>query len=38
MKTKNYERRQFINYLLGGTFTLAFTPNLLAQKPYLFKR
>jgi lysophospholipase L1-like esterase len=31
MKTKNYERRQFINHLLGGTFTLAVTPNLLAQ-------
>ena len=37
MKTKNYERRQFINYLLGGTFTLAFTPNLLAQNPTYLK-
>ena len=31
MKTKNYKRRQFINHLLGGAFTLAITPNLLAQ-------
>ena len=31
MKTKNYQRRQFINQILGGSMTLAFTPNLLAQ-------
>ena len=31
MKTKNYQRRQFINQILGGSMTLAFTPNLFAQ-------
>ena len=31
MKTKNYHRRQFINQILGGSMTLAFTPNLFAQ-------
>ena len=31
MKTKNYQRRQFINHILGGSMTLAFTPNLFAQ-------
>ena len=31
MKTKNYQRRQFINQILGGTMTLAFSPNLFAQ-------
>ena len=31
MKTKNYQRRQFINQILGGSMTLAFSPNLFAQ-------
>ena len=31
MKTKNYQRRQFINQILGGSMTLAFTPNFFAQ-------
>ena len=31
MKTKNYQRRQFINQILGGSMTLAFTQNLFAQ-------
>ena len=31
MKTNNYQRRQFINQILGGSMTLAFTPNLFAQ-------
>ena len=31
MKTKNYQRRQFINQILGGSMILAFTPNLFAQ-------
>ena len=31
MKTKNYQRRQFINQIIGGSMTLAFTPNLFAQ-------